>query len=138
MCYRTDDLFALEGSSHKDALYKLTTRNRVFSVFDARASSDKPASAIPLYRVGECGAPALPTGLVFVRFSSKILVESIESSLKSIGYRIANERTGHHNAAWLESIDGSIETSLANVSQLGSLHGIEEVQPQFLSRRSMR
>jgi|GEM_PF-6817109 len=138
MFYRTDDLFALEGSSHKNAMYELTTRSKVFSVFDSRSSSEKPDSAIPLYKLGESGAPVLPTGLVFVRFSSETIIEAMESSLKSIGYRIANERTGHHNAAWLESIDGSIETALANLRQLGSLQEIEEVQPQFLSRRAKR
>lgn len=86
----------------------------------------------PVYELKPGGSPAVPTGLVFIRFREGVDVASRQPDIERTGYEIAQTLPYASNAAWLRAGSGSVADALAGISKLESLPDLENVEPQML------
>lgn len=113
-----------------------------FSV--CRAGTDQvaqwPASAKlrPVYALSPSGPLAVPTGLVFVRFSRGVLVKDKCDLLASVGYEIARSVPYAPNAAWVRARSGHVADALNDIGRLATLQDVENVEPQLVTERVHR
>ena len=101
------------------------------------------ASAVPwgltaVYAQEPSGAPAIPTGLVMVRYSHGISVQNRLPALHQAGYEIVESLPYAPNAAWLRARSGSPAESLVRLSELEQLPELDNVEPQMLLGRHYR
>lgn len=81
---------------------------------------------------------AVPTGRVFVRFAAGVDASQREHDLTQAGYAIDQVISFAPNAAWLRDATGDAAAALSKLEALERLTGVENVEPQLLTPRSLR
>lgn len=108
-------------------------RIAVFQGEPADKKRDSPSNTFsPIYELQPGGSPAVPTGLVFIRFREGVDIASRKQEIERSGYEIAQRVPYASNAAWLRAISASIADALAGIPKLEALPNIENVEPQML------
>ncbi|HVF31218.1 MAG TPA: hypothetical protein VNA22_09615 [Pyrinomonadaceae bacterium] len=143
------DLFA---KCPREVITRSGDRSTLFEIVDDRyaihASGKEPdivpdpsgtfpsGSAVgPVYAVRPSGAEAIPTGLVFVRFSADVNAADRRAEIEAAGYEIAEVLSYAPEAAWLRATSGDIAEALVDLGKLEKLSGVENVEPQMLMKR---
>lgn len=91
----------------------------------------------PVYALSG-GTLAVPTGSVFVRFTPNVKFTDQADQLRSAGYDIVRTVSYAPNAGWVGAHSGGIAASLAGVDKLAAIPGVEEVEPQMLTRAARK
>jgi hypothetical protein len=95
-----------------------------------------PSAATAVY--GLSGqAMAVPTGQVFVRFSSGNAADR-QGAIAAAGYQIAETLDYAPEAAWLRASSGNIADALTQLAALQGLDNIAAIEPQLVMARSLR
>ena len=102
---------------------------------DGKADDD---NARPVYVLDPGGTPAVPTGLVFVRFKDGVKPDERERDIEKAGYEIDQTLDYAPEAAWLRAKSGEISDALHGLDDLRKITDVENVEPQMLMRRSNR
>lgn len=92
----------------------------------------------PVYALAPNGAPAVPTGRVFVRFADHVRIEDRRDALRKAGYVVTQTLPYAPHAAWVMPAEGRIADSLAGLAALQTLPDMMNVEPQLLKRRLPR
>lgn len=95
-------------------------------------------SISPVYSLQSDGPPAVPTGLIFVRFKDDTMVKERLDHILQAGYDLVQILSYAPNAAWVRSTQAGIAGSFLGIEKLESLPDIVNVEPQMLSERVMR
>jgi hypothetical protein len=141
---RVPDLFALHGqipaSLRTAAVYEL---NEGAIVVLRGAPGREPvapaiAAVTPVYALRPNGPPAVPTGLVFVRFAERVAIDERRDQLAQAGYNVAEVPAYAPHAAWVRASHGGIATSLAGIAALAGIADVVSVEPQMLSASARR
>jgi hypothetical protein len=95
-----------------------------------------PSAATAVY--GLSGqAMAVPTGQVFVRFSSGNAADR-QAAIAAAGYQIAETLDYAPEAAWLRASSGNTADALTQLAALQGLDNIAAIEPQLVMARSLR
>lgn len=92
----------------------------------------------PVYALEPNGPPAVPTGLVLVRFGETVRVEERRSELERAGYTLKQILAYAPFAAWVRASTAGIAEALAGIAHLEALPDIVNVEPQMLTERVRR
>jgi hypothetical protein len=92
----------------------------------------------PVYALQPGGTPAVPTGLVFVRFAGGVPAEARRSAFQQAGYQIVKSPRYAPHTAWVRSRSGDMAAALEGVPALERLPDVENVEPQMLMASSPR
>jgi len=96
------------------------------------------ADARPVYVLQPGGTPAVPTGLVFVRFKEGVKPNERTRDIEKAGYEIEQTLDYAPEAAWLRAKSGEIADALKGIDKLARIADVENVEPQMLMRRVSR
>lgn len=96
------------------------------------------AAAIPVYAMEGGGPPAVPTGLVFVRFADGLEAASYRGTFLHAGYEIVKTLAYAPNAVWIRAASGQLAQALANLRIIETFPGVENIEPQFLIEAQRR
>jgi hypothetical protein len=88
--------------------------------------------AVPVYALAPGGEPAVPSGLILVRFREEIAANSRSTNLEAVGFVIRRVLSYAPHAAWVESRSSDIAAALAGIHRLELLPDIQNVEPQML------
>lgn len=111
----------------------------VFKGSPDQADPEPPAEKLsPVYALMPGGSPAVPTGLVFIRFGEGTAVNARAAELERAGYEIAETLPYAPNAAWVRARSGSITDALSGITALEKLPGAESVELQMLMESARR
>ncbi len=132
---RLKDHYAVHAttkSSHPGAQTVLA--DGAIGVYDAGTPPPTTSSAVvtPVYATPAGGAPAVPTGGVFVRFDDGIVAEARRGELAAAGYEIERVPSYAPNAAWVRA--GDIAASLIGIPRLAAIPGVRNVEPEMLRK----
>jgi hypothetical protein len=137
------ELYALHGrqagTSAPGVHYLLN--NGTIAVFKGtpdKAAVSAPERLGPVYALQPGGAPAVPTGLVFIRLRDGVRVGEREEEMKKAGYEIAERLDYASNAAWLRARSGNIADALEGIDALKEIPDAEDVEPQMLMESARR
>lgn len=92
----------------------------------------------PVYALEPGGPPAVPTGLIFVRFKEAVRIEEQHEALAQAGYRIRQTLPYAPHAAWVQASFGGIAEALTRIANLEALPDVVNVEPQMLTERVRR
>ena len=92
----------------------------------------------PVYRIGEGGPMAVPTGRVFVRFDERTSLASRREEIERTGFVIQQPLSYAPQAGWLTPQSGQIADALQDFPKLAQLAGVQAIEPQMLLQREMR
>jgi hypothetical protein len=98
----------------------------------------KTGNVGPLYALKPAGTPAVPTGLVFIRFAAGVKAADRTEDLERAGYEIARTVEYSPAAAWVRSASDNIAQALNGIPALEKIKGVENVEPQMLMARASR
>jgi hypothetical protein len=140
----TPDQHALHGqpsgTAVPDAAYVFNEGN--VAVYkgapDPAIVTNAPDKVSPVYALGPGGSPAVPTGLVFIRFADGVGVGERLGEIKKAGYEVAETLAYAPNAAWLRAQSGNIADALAGLKALEKIPSVESVEPQMLMESARR
>ena len=96
------------------------------------------ATVTPVYALTRHGAPAVPTGLVLVRFREGVAATACGDLLARDGFTIHGVLPYAPSAAWVKAVSGGIPASLRGIPALESLPDVVNVEPQMLKRSARR
>ena len=99
--------------------------------------AEQGARVTPVY-AAENGAPAAPTGDVFVRFVEGQKAEARRADLERAGYEVVKIPAYAPHAAWARARTGGAPWALRHLSDLHDLPGVEAVEPQLLMESTPR
>lgn len=105
---------------------------------DQQLMQDNSLAITPIYSLEPNGPPAVPTGLVFLRFREEIKAEEQHQTLASIGYAITDIPLYALHTAWVQHKSGDIAAALTNLPSLEILSDVVNVEPQMLTKRALR
>ncbi len=99
-----------------------------------------PASAVlsPVYSPETGGPLAVPTGLIFIRFTEGVSAEAHREELHRAGYKVVQILAYAPHSAWLEARSGGIAEALTKIHLLEGLSDVENVEPQILMESARR
>ena len=92
----------------------------------------------PVYALQPGDLLAVPTGLVFVRFSSGIAAATHAKDIEQAGYELVEIPSYAPQAAWVRARSGDIADALADFAALAQLPDAENAEPQMLMERHAR
>jgi len=96
------------------------------------------ATLTPVYALTPNGAPAVPTGLVLVRFREGIAAAGCGDVVAREGFTIHEVLPYAPSAAWVRAASGGIPASLRGIPALESLPDVVNVEPQMVKRSARR
>ncbi len=135
---RVDTHFAVHGLKDKPpiepALEFGPEKISVYPIDRLPEFGQSGSETTPVYSLKKGGTLAVPTGKVFVRCSPNCKFEDSAESFRSAGYEIAQTLPYAPNAGWLRPLSSSIARSLAGLNKLSSIPGVENVEPQMISK----
>ena len=102
---------------------------------DGKAERD---DARPVYVLQPGGTPAVPTGLVFVRFKEGVKPNERTKDIEKAGYEIEQALDYAPEAAWLRAKSGDVADALRGIDKLTKITDVETVEPQMLMRRASK
>ena len=94
------------------------------------------STVTPVYALDPRGTPAVPTGLVLVRFRDGIAATACGDVMSRAGYQIHDVLPYAPSAAWVKAASGGIPASLRGIPALESMPDVVNVEPQ-MARRSV-
>ena len=89
----------------------------------------------PIYAIEPNGPPAVPTGLIFVRFEGEFRPKFWRKRLAEAGYKVVRELPG---VICVGAISGHVPDALQGIARLESLPDVANVEPQMLMERVRR
>lgn len=92
----------------------------------------------PVYTLENNGTLTVPTGLVFIRFTEGVDIESQQAAINQAGYEVAKTLAYAPNAGWLRAKTNKIADALKGIAQLSAIKNVENVEPQMLIERQLR
>ncbi len=92
----------------------------------------------PVYRAGGTGAPATPTGRVFVRFAEGIDAHAHAGALETAGFRLEAVPGYAPHAAWVRPLSGQLADALTGLARLREVPGVQDAEPQFETEAARR
>lgn len=92
----------------------------------------------PVYRLGEHGPLAVPTGKVFVRFAEQTSFEDHREEIERAGFEINQILSYAPHAGWVEPSSRRIADAISRFEALKQIRGVEAVEPQMLMERQRR
>ena len=135
---RVDTHFAVHGSEGGDAAEATLEfgpeKIAVFPMDHFNEVGSSASETTPVYALRQGGTLAVPTGKVFVRSAGNKKIEDFAEQFRKAGYEIAQTLSYAPNAGWLRAISSSIASSLAALDKLSVIPGVENVEPQMLSK----
>lgn len=105
---------------------------------DQETGVDAPGKVSPVYSLGPGGSPAVPTGLVFIRFPEGAKISERTQEIKEAGFEVAEPLAYAPHAAWLRSQAGAIADALNGLRALEKIPNVESVEPQMLMETARR
>jgi hypothetical protein len=93
---------------------------------------------VPVYSPKDSPSFAVPTGMIFVRLSPGLKIEDRAKKFEDAGYELAKIVSYAPNAGWLRAKSGKVADALANAPRLNAVAGVENVEPQMLSKAVRR
>lgn len=96
------------------------------------------ATLTPVYSLTRRGAPAVPTGLILVRFREGISATAYGDMMAREGFTIHNALPYAPSAAWVKAVSGGIPASLRGIPALESLPDVVNVEPQMVRHSAHR
>jgi hypothetical protein len=99
------------------------------------SSASRRPEGGPVYQpIGQTSAAtiAVPTGRVFVRLTGETSIATRAADITKAGYLIEEQLAYAPNSAWVRAADGTIASALRQLDSLGSLPGVERVEPQLI------
>ncbi|MFN6513456.1 MAG: hypothetical protein RMY29_002990 [Nostoc sp. CreGUA01] len=108
------------------------------AVFSGEPNQSEKNTLSPIYTLESNGSPAVPTGLVFIRFAEDVDVKSQHEAINQAGYEIEQSLDYAPNAAWLRARSGNIVDAIAGISRLQAIPNVENVELQMLMERGLR
>jgi hypothetical protein len=105
---------------------------------EAEQQKNAPGQVGPVYTLQPGGAPAVPTGRVFIRFKEGVPVERRLREIEQAGYEVAQRLEYAPHAAWLRARSGEIADALTRIPALEQIADVENVEPQMLMQRANR
>lgn len=96
------------------------------------------ATVTPVYALARRGAPAVPTGLVLVRFREGVAAAACGEALSREGFTIHGVLPYAPGAAWVKAASGGIPASLSGIARLEALPDVVHVEPQMARRAAAR
>ncbi|MFQ5846048.1 MAG: hypothetical protein ACE5IQ_00065 [Candidatus Methylomirabilales bacterium] len=103
-----------------------------------RRKGSESVRVSPVYGLGPNGPPAVPTGLVFVRFREEVRIEERRGALEEAGYTVRHILSYAPHAAWVQARFGGIAEALTGIAHLEALPDVVSVEPQLLTERVRR
>ncbi|MBT6155588.1 MAG: hypothetical protein HOL01_06630 [Planctomycetaceae bacterium] len=98
-----------------------------------------PATAAgPVYRLGEHGPLAVPTGKVFVRFTEQTKLEDRQEDIERTGFMVNQILSYAPHAGWIEPKSGKIVDAINRFEELKYIPGVAAVEPQMLMESQRR
>lgn len=132
---RDDDHYAVHRQPAKGRAVVMTEGESGIAVFEGQPKSlSKNMTAV--YR--NDSALAVPTGRVLVRFAEGEDAGAHAKRIAKAGYRIEQQLSYAPNAAWLRDEQDDVAGALSHIDKLEALPGVENVEPQLLSQRSLK
>lgn len=117
----------------------LELNNGAIAVFPGQPDSTQIQQIVsPVYTSQPEGSLAVPTGMIFIRFTEGVEVEQQREAIAQAGYKITQILAYAPHAAWLSAASGKIADALTGVSKLQAIPNVENVEPQMLMERSRR
>lgn len=106
---------------------------------DAPAGAAPPDASDwgPVYVTSD-GVPAVPTGLLFVRFAEGTSAASRRDELERAGFEVVTVPRYAPHAAWVRARDGGVAASLEKIAEVEAIPGVENVEPQMLIESARR
>ncbi|HPM80363.1 MAG TPA: hypothetical protein PLF81_06665 [Candidatus Anammoximicrobium sp.] len=95
-------------------------------------ASDASGGSTPVYRIGQRGPLAVPTGRVFVRFEQPTSLSSRREEIQRAGFVIQQSLSYAPHAGWVAPQSGRIADALERFPNLRQLAGVQAVEPQML------
>lgn len=92
----------------------------------------------PVYRRRPGGPVTVPTGRVLVRFAEGESVERRRPDLAEAGFEVEQSLGYAPHTAWLRPTSGRVGDALRQLTDLGRLEGVENVEPQMLTEKGGR
>jgi hypothetical protein len=86
----------------------------------------------PVYALGQSDVPAVPSGLILVRFSDHVQADTQRNTLLQNGFVIDRVLPHAPQAAWVKSAEGDFAAALRGISELEALPKVINVEPQML------
>jgi hypothetical protein len=140
----TDDYYAVTGEVERlrstDIQFdsdedRLTVRRKQP---DESISASSNSRISPVYRLGDRGPLAVPTGKVFVRFKDRDSLEKHRKEIERAGFKVVQSLPYAPQAGWVEPSSGKIEDAITRFDTLNQIRGVEAVEPQMLLERQRR
>ena len=91
-----------------------------------------------VYSLSSSDSLVVPTGLVFIRFSSKVKVDTRQAEIEKAGYQVFKKLNYAPHTAWLKAKSGKISDSLLKIADLEAISDVENVEPQMLQESYKR
>ncbi|MFW9259568.1 hypothetical protein [Nostoc sp. CALU 546] len=116
----------------------LQLNDGAIAVFPGEPNQSESGKLSPIYTVLPNGSLAVPTGLVFIRFTEGVDVDSQRELINRAGYEVAQTLSYAPHTAWLRAQSGNIADAIAKIPQLEAIPNVENVEPQMLMERGLR
>lgn len=144
-CYaRLHDLYAVHGPIPSQCSAQIVSvieeEKLVVCRGDPRqlpAPCDLPA-VTPVYALESSDVPAVPSGLVLIRFSDHVEADEQRNILLQIGFVIDRVLPYAPQAAWVRSAKDDIAAALRGIAELETLPEVVNVEPQMLMQAARR
>jgi hypothetical protein len=137
--YHLDDSYFAVHGQHSSAqaapsLEFVPENIAVYPIDHLSQIGQAPPQTGPVYTLGKGGSIAVPTGRIFVRLASGSRFEDHATDFRNAGYEIDQTISYAPSAGWVRSLSHSIASSLARLDRLHTIPGVENVEPQMLSK----
>ncbi len=141
---RLPELIAIHGRSEPPAGWEVVLTLEDPHILVCRGDTRElprallQATVTPVYALSRRGAPAVPTGLVLVRFREGIAATACSDMLSRDGFTIHDVLPYAPSAAWVRAVSGGIPASLSGIPALETLPDVINVEPQMVMRAARR
>jgi hypothetical protein len=110
------------------------------AMFEGEPDAPPARSGIvtPVYQLHPDGAPAVPTGKVFLRFNESVDAATRRAEIEQAGYEVIQTSPYTPHNVWVQSLAGDVAQSLSKLANLEGLKDVENVEPQMIVGRSLR
>lgn len=105
---------------------------------DTNLASLGSGDVTPVYRIGEGGPLAVPTGRVFLRFEERTSLSSRQRAIERAGFAIQQALSYAPHAGWVTPQSGRTADALERFPKLSQLAGVQAVEPQMLMQSQRR
>ncbi len=98
----------------------------------------KGGNVTAVYTLNRNGTFFIPTGRLFVRLEKNKKLQDLARRLAALQFRIVDIPAYAPHAGWIAHESGEPGRALAELDSVRNLEGVENVEPQMLSARSLK